>query len=189
MSQFGTFPSRTGERVGDVVAASLIDYSPAWYAVFTSSRHEKRVAHHLFSRQIDGYLPLYRKTSRWRNRRSMVVEVPLFPGYLFTHIDRRERARVLDVPGVIDVIGCAKEWLPVPDACIESLRHGLSLGKIHPCADMVLGDRVRIVSGPLLGTEGMLVRIKNDLRVVLRIDSIQKNVAIEVDMSEVERVR
>jgi transcription antitermination factor NusG len=168
---------------------AMAGYSPAWFAVFTVPRHEKRVSTHFENRQIESFLPLYTETRRWKNRCKVAVDSPLFPCYIFTRIDRRERVRVLNVPGVVGIIGRAQEAVPVPDECIESLRRGLSLGKIQPHVNVTAGDRVRIIDGPMSGMEGLLMRVKNDFRVVVRLDAIMQCLAIEVSIEEVELLR
>src|SRR5438876_7916645 len=65
-----------------------------WYAVYTSSRHEKVVARQLQDRSIETFLPLYRTWHRWKDRRKL-VELPLFPSYVFVRIDAKRRLRVL----------------------------------------------------------------------------------------------
>jgi hypothetical protein len=45
-----------------------------------------------------------------------------------------------------------------------------------------------IVRGPLRGAEGILLRRKNELRVVLSIDVIACSASMEVDSADIERV-
>jgi transcription antitermination factor NusG len=47
------------------------------------------------------------------------------------------------------------------------------------------GKKVRIVNGPLEGTEGVLIRRKNAFRLVVSIDLITRAVSVEVDASDV----
>ena len=164
------------------------DHSPAWFAVSTTPRHEKRVDQHFAEREIEAYLPLYTETRRWRNRHKTSVALPLFPRYIFARIDPRDRVQVLSTPGVTGLVGCARELVAVPDDCIESLRRGTLEGKIRPHENVAIGDRVRIAEGPMAGVHGLLVRVKNDLRVIVRLDSIMQSVAVEVSIEEVERL-
>src|SRR5271163_396228 len=75
--------------------------SASWFAAYTNSHHEKRVASCFGERQIESFLPLYAATRRWKNRCEMTLELPLFPNYVFVRIDPRERVRILEVPGVL----------------------------------------------------------------------------------------
>jgi transcription antitermination factor NusG len=116
----------------------------------------------------------------------MNIELPLFPGYVFVRIASRERVRVLEVPGVLSLVGFGPTPAPLPDFEIEALRSGLGLGKIEPHPFLVIGERVRIKRGPMAGMEGILVRRKSSFRVVLALDVIMKCMAVEVDAEDVE---
>ena len=160
-----------------------------WFAVFTSPRHEKRVQQHFSHRNIEHYLPIYRSPRKWRNGLKVVLDLPLFPGYIFVRIKRSERVRVLEVPGVLAIVeGAAGEMAPLPEAEVEALRSGLHLRQAEPHPLLTLGERVRIRSGALAGLEGVVVRKKNSLRVVLTMDLIMRSISVEVDVEELEPV-
>ncbi len=160
-----------------------------WLAVYTAARHEKTVADHFAVRQIESFLPLYRTVRRWKNGCNMQLELPLFPSYIFVRIDTRERVRVLEVPGVLWIVSAGDKPLPLPETEIETLRSGVHLSKCEPHPYLVVGDRVRITTGALAGMEGVLLRKKGILRVVLTLDLIMQSVAVEVDAVDIEPVR
>lgn len=160
--------------------------SAEWFAVYTVPRHEKRVRQHFDSRCIESFLPTYRTVHRWKNGCRIALELPLFPNYLFVHINKRERVRVLDIPGVLGLVGSGAEPIALPAADIDSLRSGLHLRSCEPHAFISAGDLVRIVSGPLMGASGVVMRTSQKLRVVLSIELIQRSVAVEVSVDEIE---
>ena len=162
-----------------------VDYQ-AWFAVFTSSHHEKKVSQRFLEQRIENYLPLYSQIHHWTNRRKVTVQLPLFPNYVFVRIGRRQRGQVLQVPGVLAIVGRGYKPTPLPDFEIESLRSGLHLRKFEPHPSLAVGRRVRIKVGPLEGMEGVLLRKKNNLRVVLTVPLIKQSVAVEVDAGDVE---
>jgi transcription antitermination factor NusG len=168
-------------------AAGSIDYQP-WFAVFTKSHHEKKVSHQLKQQNIESFLPMYSQVHQWTNRRRVTVQLPLFPNYIFVRIAGRERGRVLRLPGVLSIVGRGYDPAPLPDFEIESLRSGLHLRKFEPHPGLVVGTRVRIKMGALEGMEGVLLRNKNNLRVVLTVALINRGVAIEVDADDVEPI-
>ena len=90
------------------------------------------------------------------------------------------------MPGVLSIVGSGYEPTPLADFEIESLRSGLHLRKFEPHPYLVVGERVRIKAGPLEGMEGVLLRKKSNLRVVLTVASIKQSVAVEVDAGDVE---
>jgi transcription antitermination factor NusG len=161
---------------------------PHWYAVHTSPRHEKRVAEYLSQKDVENFLPLFKTVRKWKNGVRAEVEFPLFPGYLFTRIPLQERLRVLELPSVVRLVGFNSIPIAVSAEEIETLRSGLHCLQAEPHPYLTIGDRVRIVSGPMAGLQGILIRTKQDLRVVLSIDLIMRSIAVEVELSEVERV-
>jgi transcription antitermination factor NusG len=158
-----------------------------WFAVYTASRHEKRVAQHLTQREIEYYLPLYRSARKWSDGSKVTLELPLFPGYLFVHIKRSDRVRVLNVPGALAVVGgSGREPVPLPEGTIDALRAGLQLRAAEPYPLLTVGQRARIRSGALAGMEGVVVRKKNGFRVVLTLEHIMQSIAVEVAADDLE---
>lgn len=168
-------------------AAAENPSAPRWFAIYTSPRHEKRVCQYLTHRQIEHYLPLYQVRRKWRNGLTVTLDLPLFPGYLFVRIDRSERVRVLESPGVLTFVGgTGGKPAPLQEIEIEALRSGLPMRHAEPHPLLTVGQRARILSGALAGMEGVVVRKKNSLRVVLTMDMIMQSVSVEVDGSELE---
>ena len=159
-----------------------------WFAVFTIPRHEKRVETHLCLRGIENFLPLYQKQRQWKDGSKGMLQLPLFSTYIFVRIGCGERSPVLRVPGVISIVGGGPQPLPVPDSYIHFLREGLLHKKIEPYPYLAVGTRVRIRSGVMAGMEGVLLRKKNNFRVVLTVEMIMKSVIVEVEMEDIEPV-
>ena len=159
-----------------------------WFAVYTTPRHEKHVSEILAERQIETFLPLYRTNRQWKKSSPVVLDLPLFPTYVFVRIARQARGTVLGTPGVLSIVGSSKESWSLPDFEIDALRSGLLERKIEPHPYLVVGERVRIMAGVMAGVEGVLVRKKNDLRVVLSLDTIMRSVAVEVNSDDIEPV-
>jgi transcription antitermination factor NusG len=135
---------------------------------------------------VEHFLPLYESMRRWKDRR-VKLQLPLFPGYVFVRLSLCDRLKVLQVPGVARLVGFNGQPAVLPDREIEALRSStlVPLGaKPHPY--LTVGRRVRIQRGILAGVEGILIRRKNALRVVLSIDPIMRSVSVEVDASDLE---
>jgi len=157
-----------------------------WYAAHVCSRHEKQVARQLEERHVSYFLPVYRSVRRWKDRRKE-LDLVLFPGYVFVHLDLKDRLRVLQVPSVVRFVSFNGRPAALPDAEIEVLVNGLAKGvRAEPHPYLKVGHRVRVKYGPLAGTQGILVRRKDKFRVVLSIDLIMRSVAVEVDEADVE---
>lgn len=173
------------------LGASVLPVAPClvhWYALYTYPRHEKRVTQHFAERGIPYFLPLYHVQHLWKDGSNVRLELPLFPGYVFVHIPCSERVRVLEVPGIVSILGRGRIPEPVSALQIESLRAGLQKYKIEPHPYLVVGDRVRICAGVMAGLEGILLRKKNSLRVVITLDVVMQSMALEIDASELELI-
>jgi transcription antitermination factor NusG len=172
------------DQTEDLAAQAL----SRWYAAYTIPRHEKRVAELLSERNIDAFLPLYQESRKWKKSSPALLDLPLFPCYLFVRIGRNERVSVLSTPGVLSIVGSSKEPWELPHLEIEALRFGAQMRTIGPHPYLVVGERVRIKAGSMAGLEGILVRKKNEVRFVLTLDAIMRSVAVEIDASELEPV-
>ncbi len=163
--------------------------SANWLAVYTSPRHEKSVSRHFEYRGIESFLPLYKVNRKWSDGSRVTVELPLFTGYLFVKIARTDRCRVLDVPGVVALVsGTGGEPAVISEVTIEALRRGVAEGVAEPHPLLTVGQRVLICSGPLTGMEGVLIRNKNSLRVIVTVEQLMRSIAVEVPASMVSPV-
>lgn len=185
MHQPATFPSTLPDEFASIPSPKFDEHTQKWYAVFTLTRHEKRVAAHCQDRQIENFLPLYSEKHRWKNRRTVELELPLFPSYCFARISLQERLRLATVPGVVSIVSSGREPSPVPDQYISWLQAGLKAHRIRPHSGLSVGDRVSIVTGPFAGMEGVLERQKNEFRVVLKLEMIGRSMSVEVGSEEI----
>jgi transcription antitermination factor NusG len=161
------------------------DCGPQWFAAYTIPRHEKHVQELLTERGIENLLPLYRATRQWKKSSLAVLDLPLFPTYIFVRIAQTARGTVLGMPGVVSIVGSPNKPWPLPDSEMEALRLGTQTHKIEPHPYLKLGERVRIKAGLMAGVEGILIRRNNEFRVVLSIDTIMRSVAVEVDVDDI----
>jgi transcription antitermination factor NusG len=154
---------------------------PAWFALTVKPRHEKAAAQNLGNLGLEQFLPLYRARRRWSDRLK-VLELSLFPGYVFCRFGYDRRLQVLNVPGVISIVGFGKSPVPVADEEINAVRDILASGlQAWPWPYLQVGGKVRITRGPLTGLEGTLVREKDAWRVVVNIELLRRSVAVEID--------
>ena len=155
-----------------------------WYAVYTSSNREKRVAEQLVQRSVQNFLPLYASFRKWKDRR-VKLELPLFPGYIFVQMALRDRLKVLQISGVSNLVGFGGTPTALPDGEIEILRTSLGTGiRAEPYPFLTAGRRVRVKEGPLAGLQGILVRRKSKARFVLSVDLIVRSIALEIDETD-----
>jgi transcription antitermination factor NusG len=159
--------------------------SPQWFALVVKPRFDKAVARALELKGYETLLPLYRKYHTYGTR-SKSSELPLFPGYVCCRFDVHSRLPILTTPGVIHVLGAGNMPLPVSDVEINSLQTAIGAQlPIQPIAFVSDGERVRISSGVLAGIEGIILKSKPSLRLVLSVTLLQRSVLLEIDRDQV----
>jgi transcription antitermination factor NusG len=157
-----------------------------WYAVYTCAQHEKAVARQFELRSIESFLPLYYKRSRWKDRWTH-LELPLFPGYVFVRIPLESKLRVLQVPGVVRLVGFGGQPVRLNALEIETIQNGLRTNLFaQPHSFLTIGRRVWVRSGPFRGLRGILLKRKNGCRLVLSLELIQRSIVVDVDASDIE---
>jgi transcription antitermination factor NusG len=161
-----------------------------WHAVYTVARHEKSLARHLSLRNIEHFLPVYCARRRWSDGSRVNIELPLFQGYIFVLVSRRDRVRVLESPGALYFVGgLGKESAEIPAEQIEIFRNGFAKDRTEPHPLLTIGQRVRIVRGALAGMHGILQQIRGGgFRVVVTLELIMRSVAVEIESGDVEMI-
>jgi len=157
-----------------------------WFAIYTMPQHEKSAVKQLEIREIESFLPTYETVRVWKNRQRMKLQLPLFPGYVFVHIDSQERTKVLQSPGVLQIVGNRRDSVPLMDSEVEFLQSGFCRQSVEPYRELVIGTKVRVKSGVMKGLLGTLVRKGKDLRFVLTLELINQHAAIRVNAEDLE---
>lgn len=160
-----------------------------WYAAYVKHQHERKAADLLQCKGVEVFLPQQKVIHRWRDR-NKTLSLPLFPGYLFLNCNLQDKFSILNTPGVFFLVESGGKACSIPRQEIESIRQVVESGvQIQPHPFINVGDRVRVCSGPLVGVTGILTRFKNQYRVVLTVELLQKALSIEVEMNNVEQIR
>lgn len=151
-----------------------------WFALNVKPQHERAVAEQLKVKSLEGYVPLYYSRRSWSDR-TKVIELPLFPRYVFCRFEFEDRPKILSILSVTSIVGFGGKPCPVSEREIEIIRSMTGSGlPISPSPVVYVGQRVRICEGALLGLEGILAREKSGCRVVVNMDLLQRAVAVDV---------
>jgi transcription antitermination factor NusG len=172
-----------------VITSKENNIESGWFALRTRHQHENRVATALQSKGIEAFLPTYKCARRW-NDRMKVLCAPLFPGYVFAANFEGRKLDVLNTPGVAAIVSVGGVTAEIPGGEIDAIRLTIkSQSNLQPHEYLRSGDAVRVTQGPLAGLEGILVRKRNSLRLVVCIELLGRAAAVEIDGISLERVR
>ena len=162
-----------------------------WYALHTRSRFENVVLDGLMRKKIDVFLPRITVRSKRVDRKKM-IQVPLFPGYLFvkTSLDPHEHLEVVKTIGVVKMVGNRQGPVPISHESIESLKIMVqSNQEILTGTALKQGDRVMVVTGPFAGVTGVFVRYGGRGRVVVIIEALGQYAAVDVSEDDIEVIQ
>lgn len=152
-----------------------------WLALQVRSKWETRAAFGLQSRGYEYFVPLYQQKRLWSDR-SKIVEVPLFPGYVFFRFNAQNEQPVISIPGVLRFVGTGNSPVPIADHEIEALQITTKSAVTYgPCKYLEQGQQVQIRNGSLAGMRGSIERIKNKQRLILNVSLLRKSMFVEVD--------
>lgn len=151
-----------------------------WVVLYTRPRHEKKVHDQLCRGLFECYLPLYMRVRQWSDRKKEVAE-PLFPCYVFIHTTERERLAAIQTSGVVRCLMMNRKVAVVQETEIENIKRLLNeqcMLEVHP--SVVVGAKVKIVSGPLAGMEGIVTTIRGRQRFAVTIEALSRSIVVEV---------
>lgn len=159
-----------------------------WLAVYTRARHEQKVAEQITKLGYKSFLPRYQTLSKRKDRRKL-IQSPIFPGYIFARIPPGEFNLLLKIPGVVKILGEKGNLIPIPAEEIESVKILLeSEAVVEPHPYLRAGDKVKIVSGPLKGARGWLLRVEPSVSLlVVSVNILNRSIAVELTDEVVEK--
>ena len=154
--------------------------SKPWFALRVKPNFEKRVAMALRGKGFEELLPLYRSKRKWSDR-VKVMDLPLFPGYLFCRLDLAARLPLVTTPGFLYIVGVGKNPQPVDEAEILAIQSVMRSGvPVTPWPSLVVGQKVQLQHGPLRGLVGVLTKIANQQRLYVSVTLLKRSISVEV---------
>lgn len=154
-------------------------HAGTWWALHTRPRAEKSLARRLLARQISFFLPLYQR--EWRSGgRLRSSYLPLFPSYLFLHGESQARLHALETNLVVRVLD-VKDQEKLHTDLRRVYQLVISGAPLAPEDRLLPGTAVEIISGPLVGMEGKIVRRGKHLKFFVEVEMLRRGVSIEME--------
>ncbi len=166
---------------------SLAELTGTWWAAYTKPRFEKAFAWDMLSHGIGYFLPMREKVIFSGGRKRHIMS-PLFKSYVFfcgTEQDRYTALttnRVCHTIEVTDQDGLIEELLSIEKALI-------SKAVIDNYPRLPIGSHCKIISGPMMGIEGIVIKRKDaKARMVLEVTILGQGVVVEIDSDLLEPI-
>lgn len=139
-----------------------------WYALYTVSRQEKKVAARLKQLDIEAYCPLVIQVRQWSDRKKK-VEVPLMPSYVFVKLESHNRELVFQVSGIVRYLYWLGQPAVIKDSEIEIMQNWLQDKVVSfEVSGIEKGTLYEIPSGPFIGQKGIVEKVdKSQITLIL----------------------
>ena len=158
----------------------------SWFVLHVKPRTEKKVMQYLEHYGYFRHLPVYIKVTKVQ-RRKVRRTLPLFPGYVFTRLLPDERIKMLQTNLLVNTI-----LVTQPRVLIHQLRQiahaSRGAPEMRPAHPFKNGDYVRIMYGPMRGTEGYVKRDGPNATLCLNVDMLGGAVEVAVSPGDLEKV-
>ncbi len=168
-----------------------MNHSPApgearWFVCHTKPRCEKKFSALLTAEGFEHYLPLIESVKRYGKQTKRFTK-PLFPGYVFARIVLENKARIYQQDLLARVIPVGDEALFLRQ--MENVRTIVASGVELTLRPLIRrGTRVRVVSGPLWGLEGVVDDPANPRGIIVAVDVLQQGLHVRMALEDVEPV-
>jgi len=161
-----------------------------WYAIYTRAKAEKKVYEQLQCSGYEAYLPLITTLKQWSDRKKK-VKIPLISSYVFIKIEEEKLNHILSVYGVVRILKYLGKNAIVKDQEIEDLKLLLNNdGSIHIIEenDLLKGDEIEVVKGPLSGLKAFVAREKNKHKIFVKIKALNSYIGAEIPLSFIRKI-
>jgi transcription antitermination factor NusG len=156
-----------------------------WYVVRVRPNSEWKTTESLTVRGYEVFLPLCRRVREKSRRR--VLDVPLFPGYVFCRFDRRNLTPIMSATGVVQVLTQDHKPEAVQENEIFALQSmARARMEIEPWPTFETGQKIKIRYGPLAGVEGHVVRDAAKPRLVISVSLLHRSVVTQINREYLE---
>jgi transcription antitermination factor NusG len=162
----------------------MAEFGESWFAVHCRPRCEKKLAALLVTEKIEHYLPLVNSVRHYA-RQSKTHTKPLFPGYVFVHVDPDRKPRIYTQEHVARAITISDQ--AAFKAQLLAVR--LIVGSGYTLTVMPFlaqGRMVRVMQGPLKGLEGFVNASGNPKGIVIAIDVLRQGVLVPLPLTSLK---
>lgn len=148
-----------------------------WVAALVQMNCERKVSAKLDKLGIANYVAVQKEEHLWSDRKKKIDRV-VIPMVVFVRLSQEEVDECRRLSFILKFIaypGSKEPATPIPDGQIERLKFLLqhSDAKVTIVENLRVGDKVRLVRGPMKGLEGELSHVEENKPVVaLRIDGL-----------------
>ena len=166
-----------------------MDTYSCWGVVKTRPGQEWRAKENLERQGFGVFLP-YRVIRVRRSRKLVESRRPIFPSYLFVNLEETGPGKISSTLGVSYLLTklCGSPLIVETQVIGELVRQCDKLGLYLPEMNLRVGDRVNILSGPLVHSVAYVESLPADGRISAFIEMMGQRIRAIVPLADIEKV-
>lgn len=162
-----------------------------WYVFYTKSRQEKKVKDLLLKNSYEVFLPMQKIMRQWSDRKKK-VDVPLFNSYIFVREADHKIPDILKTPGVAWNIRYNGKPAILRQEEFDLIQRFITTGFFLEATGEVesfkVGDKAKIIDGPLAGIKGTLTGQDKNQRFNILLEGIQQVIQVQIPAALLAKV-
>ncbi|MCQ2166851.1 MAG: UpxY family transcription antiterminator [Bacteroidales bacterium] len=165
-----------------------------WFVAYVRSCQERTVARQLASMGIEYYIPVRKELRQWSDRK-VLKERLLMPGTVFVRCTETERRSLFGTVSYLTRFLTdrpTRDVVVVPDWQLLNFRRFIDGSEVpvemRLSGEFEPGDKVRVISGPLTGTECCVTSIKSRTYLYVSL-GILGSATAEIGANQIEKIQ
>ena len=155
-----------------------------WFVFYTKPNSERKIQEELAAKHIEAYLPVTKTLRVWKNRQKKWIHQVLFPNYIFVKASHSQLYLIKQTHNVIKNLTCSGKPSIITSGEIERIKEILNTGKdIDVETNLIKGKRVKILTGPFMGYDGVLIEQKGKTRFGIQIEAINHTILVDIEIT------
>ena len=162
-----------------------MDDQPHWYVIHCKGGESFRAAEHLANQGYAIFHPVL-KVQKKRGGKLVWLDEPLFPHYLFIHLDRvaSNWRPIRSTRGVLRIVTFGQHPLPVDDELIATLRnHATASEENSVNVYFKAGENVEITDGPFKNLQAVFANHKGEERAIVLLNLLNRQQRLEIPVT------
>jgi transcription antitermination factor NusG len=156
-----------------------------WFALQTKPKSERKIELLLRQKGYECFTPTYRSKRKWSDR-TVEIELPLFPGYVFCRFSTLALGKAISTRGVVKIVGFGGKPTEVALEEVEALQLLAQSDLLRePWKYLPDGTKVLVEAGPLAGVQGIICADSNNRKLIISVTLLQRSIAIQLDEATV----
>jgi transcriptional antiterminator RfaH len=163
-----------------------------WYVMYTKPRQETVALENLQRQNYSVFFPQARVQKREAGQGAVQVVEPLFPRYMFIHLEVgvSDFSKLRSTKGCVDLVKFGGKPAVVPLELIELIQQQVDADSVLDLLklnQLQVGGEVRVAEGPFEGMMGKIAASKSDERVIVLLNVLGAERSVELARSQLDK--